>query len=91
MAEKSVSHEDFRCDLLAGGKRFDAIEVTLQDITTKLEPLPQMQRDLAETRDIVEAWAVAKGFGKFIKWASGIAAGLLAILALAKALAKGWV
>jgi hypothetical protein len=83
-----VTHEDIRQDLVNGGKRFEALEKGQADILALLKP---MQQDIAATKDIVEAWAVAKGVGNFIKWASGIAAGLLAIWALAKALAKGWV
>lgn len=86
--DETVTHADIQRDLAEGNRRFDTIEKRLHEISEMLKHLPQMQQDIAATKDIVEAWTVAKGVGNFLKWASGIAMGLLAIWALAKALAK---
>ena len=81
----SVSHEDIREDLLAGGRRFDAIEATLKDIAETLKPLPAMQKDIAATKEIVEAWSTAKNLARFIKWAAGIAAAITGLFVVIKA------
>lgn len=85
-----ITHDDIHRDLLAGGQRFDKIEHQLCGILERLEPLPQMRKDLAETREIVEAWSTAKNLARFIKWASGIAAAIGVLWAMAKVAAKGW-
>lgn len=93
---KGVTHEDIRENLLAGGKRFDTIERTLEGINEKLEVLPVMQAKLEKTAGIVEAWDAAqgalkffKGVGTIVRWAAGVAAGLGILWAAAKAAAKG--
>lgn len=55
-----------------GNQRFAMIEKQLEKIVEKLEPIPQMQRDIAQTRDIVEAWGAIKTIGKGIRWVAGI-------------------
>ena len=37
-----------------------------------------MKSDVAETKEIVEAWGAVKLMGKFIKWASGILTSIVA-------------
>ncbi len=54
------------------------------DIREMLKPLPEMQADIAKTREIVEAWAAVKTMGKFLKWFSGLLAALVAIFAAFK-------
>lgn len=100
MKEHPISHEDIDARLRAGGERFEALEngqsaihqeqKRQSDIQKEiLEVLKKMKADIGATKDIVEAWGVAKGIGKFIKWASGIAAGILVLVGLVKAMAKG--
>lgn len=71
----SVSHEDLASQL--------------DEITQHVQHIPQMRRDIAETRAVVEAWDTAKNVGKFIKWCGGIAAAAAAIWLAIKALARG--
>lgn len=62
----------------------------LQDISAALSVLPEMQADIASTKEIVEAWGAVKIAGKFIKWSSGIIAAIAIILVAGKA-AIAWV
>lgn len=66
-------------DLSDGGRRqFAAINKQLAAIVKQLEPLPQMQKDISATKEIVEAWNAIKVGGKFIRWIAPIAAPILA-------------
>jgi hypothetical protein len=85
----TVTHEELQRNLIAGGERFDKIEKTLEGIAEKLEPIPDMQKDIAKTREIVETYETIKNIAIFVKWASGVVAGLLAIWVFMKAMAKG--
>lgn len=49
------------------------------------QSLVQVEKDVAETKDLVEAWGAVKTAGKFIKWLGSIATGLVAFYLLAKA------
>lgn len=88
---EAVTHEEIKRDLIDGGRRFDTIEATLRDILEKLRSLPEMQKDIAETREIVEAWDTAKNVARFIKWMAGIAAAVGVLWAIAKAAAKDYI
>lgn len=65
--------------LNAGSDRFVEIQKSLEQIAEAVKPIPQMQADIAATKEIVEAWGAIKTFGRFIKWAGGIIAGLAVI------------
>ena len=71
----------------------DELSVSFQDmrleIAQALKPLAQMQRDISETKEIVEAWSTAKNLARFIKWLAGILAGVGAVVVIAKSLLKG--
>lgn len=85
------THESLARRLDAGGARFSEIDTTLHEIRELLKPLPEMQADIAKTREIVEAWAAVKTMGKFLKWFSGLLAALVAIFAAFKvALGAVW-
>lgn len=49
------------------------------------QSLVQVEKDVSETKDIVEAWGAVKTAGKFIKWLGSIATGAVAFYLLAKA------
>lgn len=90
------NHADIMRQLQNGAERFTKLETLLSTVIEKVEPIPQMQADIAEakkdiaaTKEIVEAWGAIKTAGKFIKWASGVLAGFLAIAAVMRAIAKG--
>lgn len=89
MARDAVSHEDLADRLDKGDGQFVSINEKLEAIATALEPLPQMQRDIAKTREIVETYETIKNLAKFVKWASGAVAGVLAIWVFLKAMALG--
>lgn len=86
---RPTSHEDLAEQLNRGSEKFVMIEERLSEISTKLECLPQMQKDISATKEIVEAWGAIKTFGKFFKWVGGVVAGLLAFILIAKASVKG--
>ena len=81
---KPETHESLAKRLDAGGARFTEIDTTLHEIRELLKPLPEMQADIAKTREIVEAWAAVKTMGKFLKWFSGLLAAVVAIFAAFK-------
>jgi hypothetical protein len=89
VAERQPTHADLAAQLAEGGRRFAMIEKRLTEIADKLEPLPQMQADIAATKDIVEAWSAFKTFGKFIKWLSGLVVACGALWAAIKFMAMG--
>ena len=78
------SHQEILNSLERGQAKFVEIEKQLDAIVKALEPLPQMQADIAETKEIVAAWAAVKTLGKFIKWAGGIVTALGAIVLAVK-------
>lgn len=71
--------DEAKARLDAGSERFVEIKQTLDQIAEAVKPIPQMQADIAATKEIVEAWGAIKTFGKFIKWSAGIVVGLAAI------------
>ena len=66
------------------GRQFDAIKAELSRIAKQLEPLPQMQRDVAETREIVEAWSAMKQFARLVKWIGIISGAIVATVTAIK-------
>lgn len=86
-----VSHEDINDRLSHGEARFTTIDAKLTEITRLLEPLPEMQKDIAATKEIVEAWGAVKSVGKFVKWIGGIATAILAAWVILKAGVKALV
>lgn len=59
-----------------GEARFRMIDKKLDTLIASVEAL---QKDVAETKEIVEAWSAVKTIGKFVKWAGGILAACVAI------------
>lgn len=74
--------------LAQGSERFMSIEKKLESIVEALEPLPQMQKDIAATKELVEAWNAVKTGGKFVTWLGAIAAALAALWVVASGLLK---
>jgi len=85
----TVSHEAIMDEIRQGAARFVSIEKQLAEIADAVKPIPQMQADIAETRELVEAWGAVKLAGRFVKWASGLAAALAVLWAGVKVLAMG--
>ena len=79
-----VSHEAIMEELRRGAARFVSIEKQLADIADAVKPIPRMQADIAETRELVEAWGAVKLAGKFVKWASGLLGGIAVVWAAIK-------
>jgi len=83
---EQATHDDIMQALARGSERFDAMERSINAIAQQTSAIPQMQTDLAETRELVEAWDTVKNAGRFIKWFSGI---VVALAALAVAIKTG--
>lgn len=75
--------------LAHGDARLSAIDKALKGIMEHVQHIPEMREQIAETRDIVEAWSTAKNVGRFIKWAGGILAALAAMWIAVKSAAAG--
>ena len=82
------THAELAARMDRGNEKFVVIEKILKDICAKLEPIDQMQADIAATKEIVEAWGAVKTFARFIrlfgsviKWVGGVAIGAAAIWA----------
>lgn len=78
------THADILARLDAGNRRFSDLEEAIKQIGISVGCLPAMQKDISETRDIVEAWQAAKAMGKFVKWAAGIVIAFTAIIVAVK-------
>ena len=78
------SHADIADRIEQGNRKFVEIEKALKNIAEKLEPIGQMQADIAATKEIVEAWGAVKSFGKFLKWVGSISAAISAIIVAVK-------
>lgn len=72
-----------------------SIERKLESIVEALEPMPQMrsditqmQKDVAATKELVEAWNAVKTGGKFVTWLGAIAAALAALWVVGVGLLK---
>ncbi len=76
-----VTREQIMASLERGQQRFKAIEDLLGKIHADLEP---MKKDIAETRELVEAWDAVKLAGRFVKWIAGVVAAVVAIGAAIK-------
>lgn len=90
---RAVSHEDLANRLDSGDNHFKCIDKKLdeliegvQSLTETVEPI---RADISTIREITAGWKALGTVGAFVKWASGIALGVLALWAFAKALAKG--
>jgi len=71
--------EEIRAELLAGARRMDGIERQLEQNTV----ITLQVKDLLDVQNTARlGFKAAWGIGKFIAWAGGIAAGLLAFWAL---------
>lgn len=84
--DERMAHNDER--LAAGSSRFVEIDKKLDDIIEGLKPIPQMQADIAATKEIVEAWGAIKTAGKFITWFAKVMTALAVIGAAAVASIK---
>lgn len=59
-----------------GDERFRMIDEKLDKLIASVDAL---KTDVAETKEIVEAWSAVKTWGRFIKWTGGIVAAFVAI------------
>lgn len=91
----AVTHEDLADELTEGRGRIHALETGVEAInekltciSEKLSILPDMQKEIAATKEIVEAFGAVKTMGKFVKWIGGIATALVALWIVMKAVAK---
>ena len=66
-----------------GEARFRMIDKKLDTLIASIAALKQdvdeLKTDVAETKEIVEAWSAVKTIGKFVKWTGGILAAVVAI------------
>ena len=79
-----IGHEQIMARIEAGDLRFASIERGLARVLEAVEPLPEMKRSVDATKEIVEAWDAVKTGGKFVRWASGILAGIGLIYVVVK-------
>lgn len=86
-----MDNDEVIAALKRGSDEFATIRKVLTDISERLEPLPQMQEDIAATKELVELWDNAKvalrfaqRIGTIIKWVGGVAVALASVLALIK-------
>lgn len=86
-----MTNEEIRARLDEGSRQFEEIRAQLDAIVRSLEPLPDMQEDLATAKkdsatvkEIVEAWSAVKTGGKFVRWVAPIIVGIGAIWAAIK-------
>lgn len=86
-----MTDDDIAARLAEGGRQFAAINERLDAIVRSLEPLPDMQEDLAKAKadsatvkEIVEAWNAVKTGGKFVRWIAPIAVSIGAAWAALK-------
>lgn len=91
------NHNDIMQQLEAGSRRFSLIDEKLTVLLDRVEAIPQIQHDLAtakadiaETKEIVEAWMAVKTFGRFLKWLPGVLAGILALVAMTRGAIRGF-
>lgn len=85
----TITHEQLAERLDRGDRRFQAIETKLASLEEQTGCLPQMQADVAATRELVEALSAVKTVARFIKWSASLAAALAALWAIVRASAKG--
>lgn len=86
----TITHEQLAERLDRGDMRFQAIEKELADLKQAVAPIPEMRKDVAATREIVEALSAVKTVARFIKWSASLVAALAALWAIVRASAKGW-
>lgn len=87
----NVTHEDILARMARGHERFRDIDTKLAVILDRLEPIPGLQTDMAEmkedvaqTKELVEAWTTVKTLSRFLKWVAGLIAAVVAIGIAAK-------
>jgi len=101
MAGGQPTHGDIYDRLARGEDRFASVDDKLDRIIrtqasfgAQITEIKAAMADVKETadatKDVVEAWDTARNVGRFVKWASGLLAGLIAIAAAARIAAKGW-
>lgn len=73
--------DDIADRLNQGQDRFNAME---RDIAAIREMVAHMQADVADTKEIVEAWTTVKNTGRALKWLGGIVAAIGAIIVATK-------
>jgi len=79
MTVENPTHKDINNRLRRGEMRFSHIEDKLDLLLAAVSLIPQMQADIAKTKELVEfADTVAHG-AKYLKWLAGVAAALLAL------------
>lgn len=84
MSNEQPTHKDINDRLRRGEMRFSHIDDKLDLLLAAVSPIPQMQADIAKTKELVEfADTVAHG-AKYLKWLAGVAAALLALGAFIK-------
>ena len=92
---KPVTHEDIHARLASGQQRFSQVEETLAELKASIDTVIKGQAEIrttikpisdeiSEIKEIVGAWKALGTVGKFVKWVSGLLAGLAVIWAAAK-------
>ena len=81
-----VSHEDIDNRLEKDEGRLSDIDSKLSEIAELLKPLPEMQKDIAATKELVELWCAAKTAGRAIKWLAGFLSSIAALWVITKSL-----
>lgn len=89
------THADIQDRLEKGQLRFEKVETKLDELIGHVAALAKqvepISSDIAEIKEVVGAWKALGVFGRFAKWAGGIATGMVGIWALLKVTAKALV
>lgn len=93
----TVSHEDLAArlthiesDMARRAQQGDAhVAAFEKKLSAILASIDETKEEVVKTREVVEAFETVKNLGKFIKWASTVIAGLVALWVFVKAMAKG--
>lgn len=81
MTNQELAH---RMDTIEG--KIDAFIAEMRGaMLHQARAIEKVQDNVAETRELVEAWGAVKTVGRFVKWSGGLLAGIVASWVLIKA------
>lgn len=84
MAGRSVepqpTHQDISDHLVRSETRFSMIEEKLDALLVAVRPIPEMQADIAKTKELVEFKETVANGAKYLKWIASVVAAIMAIV-----------
>lgn len=79
-AEHQLTHQDIADRLAEGERRFSMIEEKLDALLVAVRPIPEMQADIAKTKELVEFEETVANGAKYLKWIASVVAAIMAIV-----------